>query len=174
MEEPMPRHICISAVLALLITFGVSAALAHPSYFQSDCHHHRGTLGATPDRAQYFPGDPLVVTLSGGTRGGWIRALLYDQSGTEVARASGPTGAGDDSLGAPVTFPVALHAVAPTTPGDYLWQAAWFGNDDGSGHIANRKSTTIHVVARTDVPATEPPASPWIAGTWSRIKALWE
>jgi hypothetical protein len=39
------------------------------------------------------------VTLTGGTRGGWIRALLYNESDVEIDRETGPTGTGNSNNG---------------------------------------------------------------------------
>ena len=110
------------------------------------CHTHRGAIHATADQSTYDPGATVTVTLTGGTRGGWIRGLLYDQDGTQVDIATGPTGTGDDGLGNPVVFPVTLQASAPDAPGDYTWQAAFFGAYSGSNHGELRTPVTIHVV----------------------------
>ena len=85
------RSITLFGLALLLGTLSVSGAHAESSFFNSDCagchnndnptcngcHHHRGTLSATADAAQYEPGAPVTITLHGGTRGGWIRGLLY-------------------------------------------------------------------------------------------------
>lgn len=146
---------------------GARAAGAHPSLFSdrcaschsndtqtcTGCHHHRGTLTATPDRITYRPGDPVVVRLGGGSKGGWIRALLYNSSNAEIDRRAGPSGDGDNRSAAVVGFPVELHGTAPAQPGTYTWQAAWYGNvnDNGSAHGENRKAVTIQVVAPTPI-----------------------
>ncbi len=113
------------------------------------CHHHQGTLAATCDRTSYRPGQSVSVTLSGGTQRGWIRALLYDQMHVQLDRNSGPTNSGDDGLASSVTFPVVLQGVAPAEPGDYTWQAAWFGNtgDGGTTHGETLTPVVVHVVA---------------------------
>jgi hypothetical protein len=116
------------------------------------CHQHRGTLVAAADQTEYRPGDPITVTLYGGQEHGWVRGLLYDHNNQEVDRATGPSGQGDDGLGSPVTFPVQLHATAPSTLGDLAWNAAWFGgNIQGTDHLEIRAPVTIHVVQGTGV-----------------------
>jgi hypothetical protein len=161
------RHPIVVLGLSILILLGPLAlrAAAHPSYFTDSCaschsndtptcngcHHHRGTLHATADLATYAPGGLVTVTLAGGTEHGWIRGLLYDQNGTQIAIRTGPTGTGDDGLANPVVFPVTLQAPAPTTPGDYTWQAAWFGNNNGAGHEEGRTPVVIHVAIDTGV-----------------------
>jgi hypothetical protein len=177
------RRILVCAGLAvLLIVASSQTASSFPSRFNTycvschsndaptcdGCHHHKATLGASADHASYNPGAPVVVTLTGGTEGGWIRAILYDASHQELTRATGPTGQGDDNAGNPVQFPVQLHATAPVTPGDYVWQAAWFGNNNGSGHIESGVNVTIHVVQN---PADVSDDAPVIRRTWGRIKS---
>jgi hypothetical protein len=167
----MPAH-RTRMILAVALLAGLSVARteAYSSYFTTDCagchtndtptcngcHYHRGAIHAAADAPSYAPGATVTVTLSGGTRTGWIRGLLYDQNGVRVALATGPTGTGDDGLGHPVVFPVALQAPAPLAPGDYTWQAAWFGNSDGSGHAESRVSVTIHVLDTAAVPEAPP------------------
>lgn len=156
----------------------VRPAEAHPRLFSdrcaschsndtqtcTGCHHHRGTLTATTDHSTYRPGDPVVVRLGGGSKGGWIRALLYNANDAEVDRRAGPSGDGDNSRSSSVEFPVELHGTAPAQPGTYTWQAAWYGNlnDTGSAHGENRRSVTIQVVAPTPVAER----------SWSWVKAL--
>lgn len=130
------------------------------------CHHHRGSLVASSDQAIYHPGDPVRITLGGGSERGWIRARLYDQTNTSIDLQSGPTGSGDDGLGNAVTFPVTLQGTAPAQAGDYTWQAAWYGNsgDGGSPHGEVRSSVVVHVVA---FPSAIERAA------WDRIKSLY-
>lgn len=191
MKHRTPFVLAILIPLLLSITVWLApAARAESSFFSSrcaschsndsttcnGCHHHRGSLGATADQPQYFPGAPVTVTLTGGTRTGWIRALLYDDHNVELARATGPTGTGDDGLGHPVAFPVALHATAPAQAGDYTWQAAWYGNlnDGGAAHGENRTTVVIHVVPNTaGMPDPEPGPS-LLAATWGWIKGQFE
>ena len=110
----------------------------------------------------------MVVTLNGGERQGWIRAILYDAGHNELTRASGPTGTGDDMQGNPVVFPVQLLANAPATPGDYIWQAAWYGSNNGNGHTERGVNVTIRVIAN---PADVSDEAPVLQRTWGRIKS---
>lgn len=80
-------------------------------------------LSAATDKASYAPGEAMSVTVNGGYRGGWVRAILYDDNGAELARSSGPGGTGSGS-----SFPIVLSANAPTTPGTYTYTASWYGN----------------------------------------------
>lgn len=120
------------------------------------CHAHRGAIHATTGASTYDPGATVTVTLTGGERYGWIRGLLYDQNGVQVDIATGPTGSGDDGLGDPVVFPVTLQAPAPDAPGDYTWQAAFYGATSGSNHDEVRTPVTIHVVNSAAVPESAP------------------
>lgn len=158
--------------LIVLSAMCLGLASAEPSFYDNDCrschgaartcdgcHMHKGSLSATADQAEYEPGEPLVVRLHGGSEGGWIRALLYDETNTEVGRANH------------VPFPADIAATAPMEPGVYDWEAAWYGNNNGSGHIERRTPVTITV--------TEPPASvededepSFLTETWGRIKNL--
>ncbi len=147
-------------LLALMLLLLATTIGAYPSLFAdrcagchtddsttcNGCHKHRGDLDATASADAYAPGDPISVTLTGGEQHGWIRALLYDESGLVQALVSGPTGTGDDGEGDPVTFPVSLEAVAPMATGEYGWEAAWFGsNNSGNGHTEDRTPVTIVV-----------------------------
>ena len=162
------RPLILGLAICILLLGGsfVFRSKAEPSFFTGDCaschsndtptcngcHRHRSTLHATADQPTYTPGDPVTVTLTGGSEHGWIRGLLYDQNGLQVDIKTGPTNTGDDGQGSPVTFPVTLQAPAPGTPGDYTWQAAWYGNNNGAGHEETRTPVTIHVVTGTAVP----------------------
>src|SRR5512147_1833218 len=46
------------------------------------------------DKTTYAPGETVSVTITGGYRTGWIRAILYDETMTELARSSCPGGQG--------------------------------------------------------------------------------
>ena len=178
----MRRFVTGLGIIVLVMGFAVTAAGAEPGFFSSDCaschsddtpscigcHHHKGTLNATADQTSYHPGDPVTVTLTGGTRPGWMRGLLYDENHVELDRKTGPTGTGDDSGGNPVIFPVTLHAPAPAV-GDHVWRAGWFGNNNGSGHLEVLTNVTIHVVEPpADAPADD---SPTVRRTWGRVRA---
>ncbi len=152
-------------LMALTAALGIQSLIpgpvsGHPEYFDdlcrgchsndtptcNGCHHHiEGTLTANTDQQTYQPGQTVTVTLNGGTQHGWIRAILYDQTHTEITRATGPTGTGDDSLPNPIVFPVQLQGNAPSAEGDYQWEAAWFGNLNGTGHGEQGVTVTIHV-----------------------------
>jgi len=134
------------------------------------CHEHHGNVTALVDQAEYEPGAIVTVTLDGGSRGGWVRGVLYDHDGTEVARATGPTGTGDDGAGDAVTFPVTLQAAAPAEPGQYTWEAAWFGSvtSGGGNHTEDGDLVTITVASASAVPDEDEPVA-----TWGRIKALY-
>lgn len=134
------------------------------------CHEHHGNISAEADQATYDPGAIVTVTLDGGSRGGWVRGLLYNQGGTEIDRASGPTGTGDDGAGDPVVFPITLQATAPSAPGQYTWSAAWFGapNSGGGAHTEDSTPVTITVEAASAVPDEGPPVT-----AWGQVKALY-
>jgi hypothetical protein len=86
-------------------------------------------LTASTDKTTYQPGETMSVTINGGYRSGWVRTILYDQTGTEVDRSTGPSGKGGGE-----SFPVTLTAAAPDTPGTYTFSASWYGNQfDASG-----------------------------------------
>ncbi len=71
----------------------------------------------------------------GGSRGGWIRAILYDEDAVEVARSTGPSGTGDDGASNPaLEFPTLLSAAAPVAPGLYQWSVSWYGSPYDSGN----------------------------------------
>jgi hypothetical protein len=103
------------------------------------CHGHgahanssKNTInvaGAT-NKASYAPGETVTVTINGGYRTGWFRAVLYDQNSVEVARSTG----NDSGMGSSATYPATLSAPAPATAGTYTWKVAWYGNQyDVSG-----------------------------------------
>jgi len=86
--------------LGILTSSVIPRAWSRPDFFSSrcaschtddtpscvGCHYHRGTLNAATDLTEYQPGATVTVTFTGGTRGGWIRALLYDQNNVEIDR----------------------------------------------------------------------------------------
>ena len=183
-SSPRMRGLVVCAVLVAIAS--VRPAGAFPTEFNgcaisgchnndsatcNGCHHHRGSLSATRDQSQYYPGQVVTVTLNGGSQSGWVRGLLYDENNIEIARRTGPTGTGDDGGSGDVVFPVQMQAPAPATPGTYVWKAAWFGNwnDGGSFHNEQRVNVTITVVA-DPAAAPGPGEGGLIARTWSRIK----
>jgi hypothetical protein len=132
-----------------------SGVLAQSSYFSaqgcSSCHaapvvatcngcHAHGThpnsskstinVAGTTNKSSYAPGEPVIVTITGGYRTGWFRAALFDQNMVELARTTG----NDSGMGSSAAFPVVLTASAPATSGNYSWKVAWYGNQyDASG-----------------------------------------
>ena len=169
----------------LILTLGLAlSAGAYPTLYQNrcaschsddspscdGCHQHHGPLSASADHPTYDPGAIVTVTLGGGQEGGWVRGLLFDQDGIEVDRQGGPTGTGDDGQGGAVTFPVTLQASAPTVPGDYTWQAAWFGGvtSGGGAHTTDSVEVSFTVTATSAVPEEPAPGN-----SWDRIKALY-
>ncbi len=141
------KNFFLIAMLAFaVLLFGyASQASASSSYYTSQgcsgchgatatcngCHQHGAhsslngaiNITGTTDKPTYAPGDTVSVTINGGFKSGWIRAILYDQSMKELARSTGPTG-----MGGGAGYPVTLTAPAPTTPGTYTWNVSWFGN----------------------------------------------
>ncbi len=115
------------------------------------CHHHgNANLKATADKTSYAPGETVTVTLTGGTRTGWIGARLYNQSGAEIARSTGT----QSGMGSSTTFPAILSAPAPATAGTYTWKMAYFGNQDGTG------TGDVHGEAAVNVTITVAVAAP--------------
>src|SRR5574341_1632455 len=82
----------------------------HATSTCNGCHSH-GThatkskndinITGVTDKAAYSAGETMSVTVSGGYKTGWVRAILYNQSMQEVARSTG------------TAFPVTLTASAP-------------------------------------------------------------
>ena len=87
----------------------------------------------TTDKTSYEPGETVGVTIRGGykppTR---ARAVLYDQNGTQLAVSKGTSSVGGGPVNAP-PWPVTLSSPAPTTPGTYTWQVAWYGHKSDKG-----------------------------------------
>ena len=94
----------------------------------SSAKNNINVAGAT-NKTSYAPGETVTVTITGGYRTGWIRAALFDQSGTEIARSTGNA----SGVGSSTTYPATLSAPAPATPGTYTWKAAWYGNQNDAG-----------------------------------------
>ncbi len=157
------RLFVLTVVLVVFSLFIYGTAEAFPSFFNNNCvacHtddagnqycaacHAHGThsnssksdinIKATTDKNVYLPGETMSISVSGGYRPGWVRVILYDNNGNEVARSSGPCnnpsapdhgcGSGDSYLG-----PLTLNATAPSTPGTYTYTAAWYGNQFDAG-----------------------------------------
>ena len=137
----------IFAMTLVTSQFMSTEAQARSSYFTSqgcvDCHapaastcdgcHAHGThssseksdinVTGTTSKTSYAPGETVSVTIAGGYRNGWVRAILYDQNMVELARATGPSGEGGGA-----GLPIALNAPAPTSAGNHTWYVAWYGN----------------------------------------------
>jgi hypothetical protein len=112
------------------------------------CHAHGAHSGSakndinvkgTPNKTSYAPGETVSVQITGGYRPSRARAILYDQSGTQIAIS---TGTGGIPVNAPL-WPVTLTAPAPSAPGTYTWKIAWYGNkfDASSAAFGTNGST---------------------------------
>lgn len=97
---------------------GCHAHGTHPSSAKSSIN----ILGTT-DASTYSPGQTVNVTITGGYRTGWVRAVLYDENMNQLAVSTGPNG-----MGGGAAFPITLSAPAPTLAGSYTWNVAWYGN----------------------------------------------
>ncbi len=181
-----PARVLAVGIFAAVLAVLPVAAPAYQTYFSSKCAgchnndsatcngcHHHGTvnLTAVADKTQYKCGETLAVTLDGGSKTGWIRAILYNQDGVEVARATGPTNTGDDGGTDIVAFPVTLVATAPVGKGVYTWQAAWWGSPYDVGNpTVNPHGPEVRVPV--EINAVGP--SPVENSTWGRIKQLFQ
>jgi hypothetical protein len=165
----------LSFALALAVGIGFAPhAHAYSSYYTSacvECHgstvttcngcHAHGThssttkgalnLAASTSKASYAPGETVTVTLAGGYRNGWVRAVLFDQAGNEIARSSCPGGMGSCSTS---VLPATLSAPAPSMAGSYSWAVAWYGNqfDASNASFGTGTSSTIKIGAFTPDP----------------------
>ncbi len=97
---------------------------AHPSSAKNAIN-----VAGTTNKSSYAPGETVTVTITGGYRTGWFRAVLYNQNMVELARSTG----NDSGVGSSTTYPATLSAPAPTSPGSYNWKVAWYGNQYDSG-----------------------------------------
>jgi hypothetical protein len=149
----------IFAMTLATIHFWGPEASAQSSYFTSrgcvnchvaptvatcaGCHQHSGTIAATTNKTtSYAPGETVTVTMtSSGARSGWIGARLYNQSGVEIARATGS----QSGMGGSTVYPAVLSAPAPATAGTYTWKIAYFGNNNGTGtgDVHSEKSVNV-------------------------------
>lgn len=167
MKRLLLLTMCVLAVLAVMAV-GMLAPMTEEAYgfsnfFDSNCiacHaddpatcagcHSHGThsdssksdinVTATTDKTTYSPGETVSVSITGGYRPGWVRAILYDENGVEVARASGPCNnpsLPDHGCGNGPTFPgpIILNGTAPSTPGTYTFTASWYGNQFDLGQV---------------------------------------
>jgi hypothetical protein len=157
----MKKLLLLTTIVLAVAAVGMLApmteeAYAFPSLYDSNClacHsddpqtcagcHAHGThssdakndidVTATTDKTTYAPGETVSVSITGGYRAGWVRAILYDESGVEVARASGACdnpSLADHGCGNGPTFPgpIILNGTAPSTPGTYTFTGSWYGN----------------------------------------------
>ena len=193
-RPPVHFAFALALVIAALVVFQLKGteALAQSTYFTDmgcvDCHaapvtatcngcHAHGThassaksginVTGTTSKTSYAPGEAVTVTITGGYRTGWLRAVLYDQNTKELVRSSGNA----SGMGSSTTYPATLSAPAPTAPGSYTWKVAWYGNqyDAGSGtfgpgwtpdptnpnhgyEIVNTNSFTVAAPADTTAP----------------------
>ena len=99
----------------------------HPSSAKSSIN-----VAGTTNKSSYAPGETVTVTITGGYRTGWLRAVLYDQNMAELARSTGNS----SGMGSSATYPATLSAPAPATPGTYSWKVAWYGNQSDAGGAA--------------------------------------
>ena len=126
---------------------GTPTADARSTYYSSNgcqsCHgatstcngcHSHGThatkskndinITGVTNKAAYAAGEAVSVTISGGYKTAWVRAILYNQSMQELARSTGQA------------FPVTLTAPAPATAGTYKYSVSWYGNKfDAAGAL---------------------------------------
>jgi chitodextrinase len=102
------------------------------------CHFHLGTLGASTDRTSYAPGSTVTVTITGGNQPGWVRGVVLDSSGRELARS--PNDA---------TFPIRITLAAPIVSGTHNWTAGVYVNGGTTADPAN----TGHGTTRRALPA---------------------
>jgi hypothetical protein len=107
------------------------------------CHSH-GThssssktdiyLTGTTNKTSYAAGETVSVTITGGYKTGWVRAILYDQAMNQVAISKGTIVSGASAPSGGPGFPITLSAPAPTVAGTYTWSVSWYGNKyDASG-----------------------------------------
>jgi hypothetical protein len=171
-----------------LATFHVvgTEALAQSSYYTSrgcatchsapvvatcnGCHYHGNrSLRAATNKTSYAPGETVTVTLtSGSTRSGWIKAILYDQSNSQIAASNGSA----SGMGGATTFPASLTAPAPTTPGTYTWKMAYYGNSANTGGThgevaVSTNSFTVSAPSDTTAPVVSAFSLPTTATTLS-------
>lgn len=102
------------------------------------CHSH-GThtdstktdvnIKGTTNKTSYAPGEQVSVTVTGGYKSGWVRAILYDQNMMELARSTGTMAPGASAPSGGPGFPLTLTACAPLTgQSPFTWNVSWYGN----------------------------------------------
>src|SRR6266567_1244930 len=141
----------VSAFAFVIWISGIPTAGARSTYYTDQgcqaCHgttstcngcHSHGThsssgktdvtiTGAT-NKTTYAPGETVSVTITGGYKTGWVRAILYDQTMKQVAISKGTIQSGASAPSGGPGFPITLSAPAPTTAGTYTWNVSWYGN----------------------------------------------
>ena len=152
----MKFFFALALAITPLVAFQLQGteALAQSTYFTSagcvNCHaapvtatcngcHAHGThasssksginVAGVTSKTSYAPGETVSVTITGGYRTGWVRAVLFDQNTVELARSAGNA----SGMGSSTTLPATLSAIAPTTPGTYSWKVGWYGNQYDAG-----------------------------------------
>jgi uncharacterized protein (TIGR03382 family) len=158
------RHLSFALAVAVGIVHAPPAT-ARSEYFTSSCTgchgatvttcngcHAHGThsssaksdinVAGTLTKTSFAPGETVSVRITGGYRTGWVRAVLLDQGGNELARSSCPGGEGGCTTS---VYPVTLTAPAPATQGRYTWSVAWYGNqfEAGGGSFGSGTSATL-------------------------------
>ena len=153
----LPHLLIISALATGTLCGG--DALARSSYFATKgckschseasvtcngCHYHSGTLAASLNKTTpYNPRELVTITLTAsGARPGWMSARLYDGAGKEIARSSGD----ESGKGGSAFFPAVITVPAPATPGNYVWEVACFGNNNGRGMGDVHREKVVKVV----------------------------
>jgi uncharacterized protein (TIGR03382 family) len=82
------------------------------------CHMHGGqNVSGSISKTSFAPGEAMSITVNAGTRTGWWRAAILDQSNAVVTTATVSSG-----LTTTVSVP------APQAGGTYSWKVAWYGN----------------------------------------------
>jgi hypothetical protein len=128
------RHLSLGLALAVGLAhappasavsgyYGASCAGCHGSTPTTcnGCHQHGGyNVSGGINKTSFAPGETVSFTVSAGTRTGWWRAAILDQSNAVKATTSVATGTSTT-----VTVP------APTAAGTYAWKVAWYGNERG-------------------------------------------
>ncbi len=141
----------VSAFAFVIWISGTPTAGARSSYYTDQgcqaCHgttstcngcHSHGThsssgktdmnINGTTNKTTYATGETVSVTITGGYKTGWIRAILYNQTMTQVAISKGTIQSGASAPSGGPGFPITLSAPAPTTAGTYSWNVSWYGN----------------------------------------------
>lgn len=115
---------------------GCHAHGTHSSKLKNDLN-----LTATLNSKHFQPGSLIRVTVTGGYdpygwNDQWVRVVLYDEKGAELARSTGPNGMGGGlplASGIPIgstcfECPIKLYTRAPAAVGTYTYSVSWYGN----------------------------------------------